>query len=750
MIWGPFGGFAMSCAARFTGSFDGTSLDGSAEANPPGAVVPALRPALTRRAWPVLAFVALLWPAHLSGPLDGIPLDTRADAIVIGVVLPALWWFHAGFLDTRLARTLFVLLLAWKALMAAALVQDGWCVRFEPTRPVVFGATGAPHSWDMRADWRTDNPTCSAIVTRPYEELHDFPMWFFNLPPPNESWPIAADRPPGATVAMRVAGVVTPRRSGVISFVFGPDVSAVVRVDEAIVSRESVGSGVSLTPTAHRIQIDSTLTGDRWRFEPRWNGADLWSSTVATMKRPSRADLLVRGWGRWVTAALVTILSCAWIVFAAARIANADVLTWSVGASCWLGLMMVLGHPAIARWSLLGLLGAAWIPVPARLRNLSGAFILIGVPWLTLIVALTLPEIGRFRLYEFGHDYWMFQRFAYRIVIQGYWLEGGSAEFYFQPFYRWIVGVLHVVFGDSSVGESYWDAACVLVMALFAFYVTKVSAGFRWGLAAAVSTLGVLSLGTTWRFIGLGLADISTTGFAYLAAMVALRSRRGRWRVAVGAGVLAALAFYTRLNTLPMAFGVAVFALSLRQPASSLFRPLTWRRRISWHTPAGVCATLIGSLLFFAWRNWYYNGTFSLFHGTSLTLNAIYRPGMKVSDYLVALGGSVMMQLTMNEPPRFDPYALPILVGAIASVLAIARVPRFRELPLAAVLFFLATISSALVARAPAYPGRFSIPLIGVTSAIAACAAATVLSPIGRRRRNRRVSAQSTCAEASA
>ena len=49
----------------------------------------------------------------------------------------------------------------------------------------------------------------------------------------------------------------------------------------------------------------------------------------------------------------------------------------------------------------------------------------------------------------------MYQRFAYRIVMQGYWLEGGSTVFYFQAFYRWIVGLLHVVFGDSSVGEWY-------------------------------------------------------------------------------------------------------------------------------------------------------------------------------------------------------------------------------------------------------------------------------------------------------
>ena len=87
---------------------------------------------------------------------------------------------------------------------------------------------------------------------------------------------------------------------------------------------------------------------------------------------------------------------------------------------------------------------------------------LVGVPWLAYVVVLAVPFIGYWRLYEYGNDYWMYQRFGYRIVMQGYWLEGGSTTFYFQPFYRWIAGLLHAVFGDSSVGELFWDGACLL------------------------------------------------------------------------------------------------------------------------------------------------------------------------------------------------------------------------------------------------------------------------------------------------
>src|SRR5262249_26099780 len=153
-------------------------------------------------------------------------------------------------------------------------------------------------------------------------------------------------------------------------------------------------------------------------------------------------------------------------------------------------------------------------------------------------------------------DNWMFQRFAYQIVMQGHWLEGGSPTFWFQPLYRWIVGILHAIFGDSSVGEWFWDGACLLVGALFSFRLVRAFAGFRWGLVAAALPLGVFALGTPKQLIGFGLSEISSSGFVYLAAWAALRSRHGSIRWAALAGACATLAFYTRLNNLPMAFGV--------------------------------------------------------------------------------------------------------------------------------------------------------------------------------------------------
>jgi Dolichyl-phosphate-mannose-protein mannosyltransferase len=672
--------------------------------------------------------VALLWPARIAGPLDGLPLDGVAEAILLGVVFPSLLWFHPGFLRTRLARGIVVALLLWKAFASSTLVPDGWCVRFEPGRPLVSDATSVvPHSWDVRADWLADQPACSAVMRRPYTGLGEFPVWFFNLPAANGMYPVEGDRPPTARTAMTVTGFVDAPRAGELRMEFGDDMRDTTMI---YVDGEPVGGAARLEPGIHRIRVDSLLVGDSWRFIPLWNGADLWSSSLkATLKRPSRLDRLMRPAGGWLVTFLVSVWMIAWIASFLLRVRSPVVLAWMVTSSAFLGALAATDHVDAARWWVVALAGAALLPVPTRLRNLSGAVALIGIPWLTLIAVSGAGDIGRFFLYTVGDDYWTFQRNAYRIVLQGYWLEGGSTTFWFQPLYRWIAGVIHLVFGDSSVGERYWDGACLLATALFAWRVTDAYTGFRAGLIAAALTLGVLALGTPWDLVGRGLGEISSAGFLCLAAYVAMRSRRGAWSIAAAAGVLATLAFYGRLNNLPMALGVAVFALPAREPVRRVFRAWPWRLPVAWRTALTVPLVLAVGLVLFAWRTWHYTGVFSVFYGTQRELLAIWQPGVSAGQALMRGLASAMMVLTLNDPAQFDWRALPVLAGAFAAVLAVLGVPRFRDLPAAPTFFLLAGISAAFVARGSAYAGRFSVHIIGVTCALVVCAAASLARP---------------------
>ena len=89
---------------------------------------------------------------------------------------------------------------------------------------------------------------------------------------------------------MTVRGFIYARTAGRLQIDKGADVAAVLYVDGA-----ASPDDVLVGPGAHAILIDGTLTGDRWRLVPTWNGADLWSSpAVATVSRPSKLDRIAR------------------------------------------------------------------------------------------------------------------------------------------------------------------------------------------------------------------------------------------------------------------------------------------------------------------------------------------------------------------------------------------------------------------------------------------------------------------------
>jgi hypothetical protein len=617
------------------------------------------------------------------------------------------------FLRTRLARALILAIVAARAADSLLLVQDGWCVRFDPARPYVKDSTGAPHAWDLRADWRSRDPVCSAIMTRPYREFAEFPAWFFNLPPDNDSWPEALDRPPEATVTMTVHGFVSTTSQGRLRIEQGPQAPTEIIVDGHQASAED-----ALAAGIHTVDVRTTLTGTRWRFVPTWDDGEPWSSHALTVARPSRIDTFVRQWLDWVPSALVVSLLLAWTSWAAWRLFDTPAFAWVIGAAAALALLVLRDRADLARTAMIALAAGAFVPVPSRLRNWRGAVLLVGVPWMAFIVASASAAIGRFIIYEWGNDFWSFQRFAYRIVMQGYWLEGGSPTFWFQPLYRWIAGLLHAVFGDSSAGEWYWDGACLLVGATFAWRAVTRTAGFRWGVIAAVLALTTFLWGTAQYLIGRGLGEISSAGLLSAAALWAMRARDTGWRAAFAAGVLGTLGFYARLNNLPMALGTVIFAIDWRRPLRH------------WREAAIVLGVMAVGVCVFAWRTWHYTGVFSVFYGTQRDLLAIWQPEMSIGTVASRMVSSVLMVLTVNDPPRFDIFALPVLIGAAASVPIALRLWRFRAVPPELAWFFFASIAGAFVARGSAYAGRFSVHVIPVSCALTVSAAAAVAGQI--------------------
>lgn len=685
--------------------------------------------------WGMAAMAALLWPGHLDGPLDGAPLDRVTEAILIGLVAPVLWWLHPSFLRHRMAQALIAALMVAKA-AAVPLAQDGWCVQFDTPRPLVANATGRIHAWDVRADWLAAAPRCSAIMTRPYREYREFPVWFFNLPPADNNLPQLEDRPPFASFDMTVSGYLHADDRGELIIETGDTMTTSLVVDGASITPVSPSrSQAVIEPGRHFVQVKSRITSSRWSFVPLWNGAPIGSTGFAsvTLSAPSSTDEAVRGVLSLLTQLLAGAFIAAWIASFARCWPDRGTLAFGIGAAA---LMAWLGYPDVdyqmTPWAIASVtaLGAAvLLQVPQHVRNLRGAFVMIGLPWLAFVTAVQIHHVGRFSLYAAGDDMWTFQRFAYRIYLQGYWLQGGEQTFWFQPFYRWIAGAWHMLFGDSSMGEFWWDGIAVLASALFAHVTVAGMFGFKWGIGAAVLALTIAMHSPTWMFIGIGLSDLASAGCIYLSALIVATAReRGDVRLgaAIAAGLLGAIGFYTRLNNLPMALAVSAFAIPLTASTHGWWRLTPWWRHVSWKAVCGVLAMIALAVFLFTLRTYYYTGVFSFFHGTTWGNHALWQPSHSAAENLAAMLSSLMMVLTFNDPPRFAWYALPLLTGLAVALAAMIGVPGLR-VPLPLALFFLVACSGALAARGVAYAGRFSVHLLGAGCALTMCAVASLL-----------------------
>lgn len=674
--------------------------------------------------WGLACLLAFWWPSRVSGLFDGAPLNGDIESLAAGLIVPALWWFHRSFLSWRPAQVGIVLLALLKA-SASLISQDGWCVRFDLAEPVVKDHTGRPHSWDVRADWRSPDPACSAVMTRGYAVFKEFPTWFFNLRPVVGNQVQPGDRPPYATFDMRVLGYLDARDGGVLEVQTGPYMKVVWLVDgRPMEPADRFVHRLGLDPGLHFIQATITMQGNEWRLMPTWNQSPMgaWSFPTMTTTRPGPFDQrFVRLAIRFLTMAIGTLLIAGWLIAAIRGWGHAGLTAWAVMAAAWLGYFAPrAGNDfrtgEVARWSVTLLAAAALVPAPERWRNLRGAFILIGIPWLAFIGTGAIDHVDKFSFYHPGDDQGTFQRFSYRIFLEGYWLEGGSVTFWFQPGYRWIAGALHMLFGDTSIGEFFWDGAGILAFTLFAFEATRRLAGFRWGLVAAATSLTVVMRGPTWGFWGIGLSENASAAFIYMAALTAMNARR--WPAMAGAGALATLGFYTRLNHLPLALAVAVFAVPAEIRIRELWTFPRWANRINWRLVAGVAGVVSVGIFLFTLRTWYYTGIFSMFHGTTLGHNGLWQPGLPAGELMRRMADSVWMVLSMNDPPKFAWYAMPLIAAAAISALAIVGVPLLRDLPLVTVLFFVAGWAGALVARGEAYAGRFSTIVIGSATAV--------------------------------
>ena len=279
----------------------------------------------------------------------------------------------------------------------------------------------------------------------------------------------------------------------------------------------------------------------------------------------------------------------------------------------------------VARLAVGSLAAGLVVIVPERLRHARGAWLLVGVPWLAMIAAKAAPAVGRFTLYLPGDDPQTYQRFAYRIFMQGFWLRAGRPH---SGISRYIAG-----FADSCTCSSAtraWARSCGTASVCSPARCSRSSSstdsgGFRMGLAAAVAVLLTIFARTElvphrpWPLRDFSAAvDLSGLVLFDLPQATQDPTRCSRWCVR-GAGVL-----YADESS---AAGPAAWCADPAPSTST--RRFTGRRapdlgrRVETRRGRVLCGAGPRPPCAFAARTWYYTGAFSLFAGTSLGFNAV-------------------------------------------------------------------------------------------------------------------------------
>ena len=78
-------------------------------------------------------------------------------------------------------------------------------------------------------------------------------------------------------------------------------------------------------------------------------------------------------------------------------------------------------------------------------------------------------DIQSISFWTIGDDWLGFQYFARQIIFENEWLRAGEGAFYFRPGIRYVIAVMHILFGDSGFSFKMLDVWAIIGMSLILF-----------------------------------------------------------------------------------------------------------------------------------------------------------------------------------------------------------------------------------------------------------------------------------------
>jgi hypothetical protein len=598
--------------------------------------------------------IILILPSEISSWFNGLPWANTTETLTTLIAIPFLLIVGRNFLSKKSSLIALTLLLAFKLTLLGAPMR-GWQVKISPDLKILESGNYTRTYFTL---WQE---SISAILKKGWTDKRQFPLdWFTPVSEaPTESLNIVAGplekKFRQLSIWMTVEGIVRlPPNTQLFILTQGTGHEEVNAV--------SLNNEHTSIPLFHKLEEAKNLkkfssTKQVWFISGKFNFfSDNWALQPFVINSDGQIQAMVESDFFWQDKSVIDLkdiqlriyLFLAQIfdyglltflliwLFRAFQYLTAEnifstpilffsllvtVLPWALAYIAHSLSLVRLPYPLNAQYLAIsicitgaGLLAYSILkpalPVKMRVNLGHSIFLLFSPALLSYFTFRWWSDLGQISLWSLGDDWTMYQKLARLIILDGQWLTAGEPIFHHQPFYRYIVAFLHMLFGPSALPMRLADIWFLIGAAIILIHLAIRLGLSTFTIIAITSIFLAVGVGE-FVHIGNGLAEFAALFFIMSAAFF-LSQRPANYRSIFIAGGLATIGVWLHLDRIGVAGGIT--CLLINPQKGGVF--LVWKNtlhnaRNNWQFITTYLAILGAGLLAIILRNGFVGGRFT-------------------------------------------------------------------------------------------------------------------------------------------
>lgn len=679
-------------------------------------------------------FIYFSIPSGVPSWFDGLPWSGALETVVLTAILPFLLIGQRRFLASKRILLILLSMLALKLILVLWAPASGWEVKaYESPQSLAAG------KWEptYQSIWRNQ---ASAILDRPWVSAEQFPIEWMNRYDANKrkdlrlilnirGWALI---PAGEKLILQANGAA---RSSLCIYDrnghrWKMPVLKGAKNDQAVASQEGPDGacrveGEIFFDKRGNWSLVPLLQDSAGRLKPALDQLALWqghnvvqagSGLLAGLRWLSRildwvTLLFLAAWagnllhGLWRQSYLNPWLVCLAAFGLAAPLALSKVP--QIAALDPTGIMPLAAAMTIAAAVLTGYAfsrkGADHL---GGLDPAKFVMFVLGPGIIGYLIINWWYQLGAMHFYSIGDDWLVYQNYGRLIFVGGDWWSSFEPIIFYQPGYRYIVGLLHTFFGQSALAQHMLDAWAVAGGAALLTALARLMGALPgWAILGCALYLANELAGGFRHHIGRSMSEHAGMLFMMMAIWGAMRSRESTPGRVLYPAMAAVIGFWVRMDHL----GTLAVAGLFRQPGLGAGWLATWRNWLAdlWRDRNWVLLywlVLLLAVLAVLLRNEIMGGLFVLVDPENTgrwDVDSLYGAWLGIARVLNA----------DDHALKFPAFVL--WPGALAGLLALIwRRGLFTGYPLSLALSIVATLIPYLFLLPNGSPPRFSVHLL--------------------------------------